>query len=84
VSALLLAPLLGACNYDPALRPGTWLPTGVNDANLAAMVANPADLYGNRGSPYSRGSAAAPAVNRLLTDKVKMLNSTATSSIGGS
>jgi len=78
VLTLLLSPFLGACNYDPALRPGTWLPSGVNDANLAAMVANPADLYGNPGSRYSRGSAAAPAVNRLLTDKVKALDPTST------
>ena len=82
VLALLLPPLLSACDYDPALRPGTWLPSGVNDANLAAMVANPADLYGNPGSRFSRGSAAAPAVNRLLNDKAKAINATSTTGGG--
>ena len=80
--ALVLTPFLSACGYDPALRPGTWLPSGVNDANLAAMVANPADLYGNPGSRLSRGSAAAPAVNRLLNDKVKTINTTSTTGGG--
>ena len=82
--ALLLACCLGVggCNYDPWQREGTWTPSGVNDANLAAMVANPADLYGNSGSGFSRGSAAAPAVDRLLTDKIKTLNVTSTT--GGS
>ncbi len=82
--AVLLASCLGVagCQYDPWQREGTWTPTGVNDANLAAMVANPADLYGNPGSPFSRGSAAVPAVDRLLTDQVRIPRSSTTTSIG--
>ena len=82
--ALLLSCCLGVggCNYDPWQREGTWTPSGVNDANLAAMVANPADLYGNAGSPFSRASAAAPAVDRLLTGKTKTLDIISTT--GGS
>ena len=84
-SALLLSCCLGVggCSYDPWQREGTWTPSGVNDANLAAMVATPADLYGNAGSPFSRGSAAAPAVDRLLTDQVKVFKNVTTSSVGG-
>ena len=83
--ALLLSCCLGVggCSYDPWQREGTWTPSGVNDANLAAMVANPADLYGNAGSPFSRASAASPAVDRLLTDQVKALKTTSVSG-GGS
>lgn len=83
--AVLLASCLGAggCQYDPWQREGTWTPTGVNEANLAAMVANPADLYGRPSPPFSRGSAAAPAVNRLLTDQVKQFKGAVTSSIAG-
>ena len=83
--AVLLACCLGVggCNYDPWHREGAWTPTGVNDANLAAMVANPADLYGNPGPSYTRGSAASPAVDRLLTDQVKQFKGAVTSSIAG-
>lgn len=83
--AVLLASCLGVagCQYDPWQREGTWTPTSVNDANLAAMVANPADLYGNPGSAFSRGSAAVPAVDRLLTDQVKIPKGSPTATIGG-
>jgi len=66
-SALLLAALAlaGCAQIDPFQREGIWKPAGVNDANLATMVANPADLA--RGREDARGAVRTPttAVERL-------------------
>ncbi len=68
-SALMLAAfaLAGCAQVDPYQREGIWKPVGANDANLATMVANPADL--SRGRADSRGSVRTPtaAVDRLWT-----------------
>jgi hypothetical protein len=55
--------------YDPYLRPGTWNPTGDNNANLRAMVTNPHDLVEGTGQGTSAGAEAAPPVTRLLAGK---------------
>lgn len=68
IGALLVA----GCNTDltdPFLRPGTYNPTGVNDANLRAMVANPHDLVEGAGTEASTGAEAAPPVARVLAGK---------------
>jgi len=51
VAALLLGTLaLAGCNkIDPYQREGVWRPSTANDDNLAAMVADPADLTRGRG-----------------------------------
>ena len=54
-------------------RPGTWKPTGANDANLQAMVADPQDLSSGRGMLTNRASGPARAVTRLLTDRRRAL-----------
>jgi hypothetical protein len=71
--ALLL--LAGCDTTDPQLRTdGVWVPTGVNDANLAAEIANPSDLVvGQSGGAGTDGHLAAAAVRRLRQDKVKAL-----------
>ena len=65
--------LVAGCNSpeltDPYLRPGTYNPTGVNDANLRAMVANPHDLVQGDGTGASTGAEAAPPVARMLAGK---------------
>jgi hypothetical protein len=64
--------LIAGCNYDPFdpyQRPGTWVPTGANDANLRAMVVNPNDLVQGTGEGVSSGAEAAPPVERVLTGK---------------
>jgi hypothetical protein len=65
--------LVAGCNTpdltDPSLRPGTYNPTGVNDANLRAMVANPHDLVEGTGPGASTGAEAAPPVARVLAGK---------------
>lgn len=72
VGWLLGAVLLSGCAYDltdPYQRPGTYRPTGDNDANLRVMVVNPADLTAGAGSATALGSEAAPPVARLLAGK---------------
>ena len=67
--ALLVAGCDTAALNDPYLRPGTYNPTGVNDANLRAMVANPHDLVQGEGTGVSVGAEAAPPVARMLAGK---------------
>lgn len=69
---LIGALLVAGCSYDltdPYQRPGTYNPTGVNDANLRAMVANPHDLVEGEGTGTSLGAEAAPPVARVLAGK---------------
>jgi type IV pilus biogenesis protein CpaD/CtpE len=46
---------------------------GTNEANIAVMVANPADLMQGRGQKTLDGPTAASPVLRLLTDHPKQL-----------
>jgi hypothetical protein len=64
---LPLALVAGGCiDPEPYNRPGTWQATGANDANLRAMIANPADLTrGAQPATASRGEAAAQAAALL-------------------
>jgi hypothetical protein len=74
VASCLLA-LLSGCEATRAFdRASAWHPLGINDANLAAMVVNPADLVHGRGTGDSDGQAAAAAVHRLRSDHVKPLS----------
>ena len=58
---------------DPYQRAGTWAPSHANEANLHAMVANPADLVHGRGDDTAIGQTAAAAVERLRVGKVRPL-----------
>lgn len=64
---------------DPFQREGTWQPENLNQANIAAMVANPHHLEHGVGDDSSPGEISAAAVRRLLTDHVKPLS---TSNVG--
>ena len=70
-SAALLAPvLLAGCGttgfVEPIDREGMWRPTGVNEANLRVMVADPAHLSrGVEADTPARGEPAALAARRL-------------------
>lgn len=69
---LMVALLVTGCAYDmsdPYQRPGTWNPTGDNDANLRVMVANPHDLVEGTGQSTSAGAEAGPPVARVLAGK---------------
>ena len=67
----LLALLSGCVGPDPYDFPHTWRPTGANDANLAVMAARPADLARGRGTAPTDAQAAAAAVDRLRSGRVK-------------
>jgi hypothetical protein len=66
----LAAPLvLGACKVpDASGADQVWAPKGINAANLAAMVANPADLVRGRGDTGPEHKLAAQAVLDLWTN----------------
>jgi len=73
-SAAILLGLLGGCeDRDPYHRTDVWYPSGVNAGNIAAMVANPADLISGHGTQRSDGKEAVTAVNHVWQDKPKPL-----------
>lgn len=82
-AALLAASGCAGLN-DPFERPGTWTPRGANDANLRAMIANPADLERGEGDPRGRGRQASNAIERLEDDKVNPLPDVRASNVGRS
>lgn len=81
---LAVSGLTGCTPFEesPYSRAGTWAPTGVNDANLRAMVADPADLALGQGSEHDLGAEAAPPVERLLTGHRPPLPTESASGIG--
>ena len=65
---------LAGCNaLEPYDKVGAWHPTAVNDANLALMAVNPADLVYGQGTKPADGIAAAAPIDRLRRDHVKPL-----------
>jgi hypothetical protein len=76
----VLALLSGCDALEPYNRADTWHPTGANEANLAAMAVNPADMVHGRGTTASDGMAAAAAIDRLRRDHVKPLPGSNTTS----
>lgn len=80
---LVLLAATGCSLPDPFDRPGTWRPTGANEANLRVMVANPADLRRGEDSAPADGNTAAAAVDRLRQGRVKPLPESAISRVGG-
>jgi hypothetical protein len=84
---LVLAPVLAGCTVppysDPFDRPGSWQPSGVNDANLRAMVAEPSHLQRGVGAQTDLGITAVPPVERLINGERPALPALQTRS-GGS
>lgn len=76
---------LAACqDTDPLTRDrGDWKPAGVNQDNLAAQVANPADLTAGVADDGGDANQAVMAVDRLKSDKVKAIEHVGLVSIGG-
>lgn len=79
-----LAPMLLAGCGDPYDRPGTWHATGVNEANLAAMTVDKANLVRGHEDPGSDALLDAAAVTRLYSDHAKPLREEATTNLPGS
>lgn len=73
LAILLLSVVAGCQDTDPVLRPDLWNPVGVNETNIAAMVAAPQDLVHGVDEPNADGVRAAAAVRRLETNHVKVL-----------
>ena len=68
-----LVVLAGCSSRDPYKRDDVWYPTGANAANLAAQVADPADLAGGRSDPRQSALAPVKSVNRIWEDNPKEL-----------
>ncbi len=68
-----MAAVAGCSQTDPVLTSRLWNPAGVNETNIAAMVASPSDLVRGVDEPGSDGIRAAVAVQRLETNRVKAL-----------
>jgi hypothetical protein len=84
---LLLALIAGGCTMtgNPMYRAGTWHPTGANEANLAAEVANPHDLVageGEMGVAETPGPLAVMPVEHLRSDTVKPLPDSSVNALG--
>lgn len=69
VLAAVAALSLAACTDDPFERPGTVAPRGFNDANLRAMVVDPAHLRRGLEANATRGDAGAKPVDQLRSGK---------------
>ena len=79
--AAAAAAALAACTDDPFERPGTVAPRGFNDANLRAMVVDPAHLSRGVGADMSRGDAGATPVDRLRAGKRAPLQTSSSTSV---
>lgn len=69
VIVVVLPVFLIACDTEPLDRPGTLRATGVNQANLQAMLVEPDHLQRGIGAEGSHGATGADAVERLLAGK---------------
>jgi hypothetical protein len=86
-----LVALAGCDQIDPLKRPYMWHATGINDQNIAAMAANPADLVHGRETNQRRVVVESDGVTRLwtgrslplLSDTPGASSSTSSSSGGG-
>ncbi|GBQ28771.1 CpaD family pilus assembly lipoprotein [Gluconacetobacter sacchari] len=69
----VLALLAGCAVLDPYRRPDAWHPSGANQANLAAMVADPRDLAHGQSAQGTDAEAPVLAIDRIRQDKPKRL-----------
>ena len=82
--AAVAAAFLAACTDDPFERPGTVAPRGFNDANLRAMVVDPAHLRRGVEATTTRGDAGAKPVDLLRSGKRAPLAGNVAATVGGS
>lgn len=73
---LVFVVLAGCTTVDPYRRPYAWHPVGANQANLAAMVADPRDLASGRSDRPDQATDAQAqvlAIEHVRQDKPKRL-----------
>jgi type IV pilus biogenesis protein CpaD/CtpE len=82
----VMATALVACdhNFDAVAKLNEVPFGGTNQANIAAMVANPSDLVHGRGRDDVSGWTATAPIQRLQTDHDKKLLNTGHTETGGS
>jgi hypothetical protein len=78
-ASLLAVLLLAGCDIN---RPGTWQASGVNDANLRAMLAEPAHAVRGVSARTERGQPASLAIRRLEQGRRQPLPDSRASQIG--
>jgi hypothetical protein len=84
-AAAVAASLLAACTNDPFERPGTVAPRGLNDANLRAMVVDPAHLRRGVDADTTRGDAGSKPVDLLRSgQRAPLAAVSGATTIGGS
>ncbi|MFW7266939.1 hypothetical protein ACMAUO_03090 [Gluconacetobacter sp. Hr-1-5] len=76
VLCCLLGLLVGCSSLEPYRKPYAWHPAGANQANLAAMVADPHDLARGQSGQETDAQAPVLAIERVREDKPKRLPST--------
>ena len=80
---LLLALPLAACGPgDDFARPGTWRPTGANEANLATMLVEPAHARAGVAARTERGQPGSHAIRLLEQDRRRPLPDSRAATIG--
>jgi type IV pilus biogenesis protein CpaD/CtpE len=82
---IALSGLLTACehNVDSVAKLNEIPFGGTNDVNIAAMVANPADLARGRGVLTTGGKPADAAIERLEGERAKPLQNPGSSATSG-
>lgn len=81
-SLFLLASLAGCAGGDDFSRAGTWRASGVNDANLRLMLAEPRDAARGRGATTERAQPGSLAITRLARDRRRPLPDSRAARIG--
>ena len=83
LAPLLLATGLMACGGPGDFeRPGTWRATGANEANLRAMLAEPAHAAQGAAAPTERAQPGSRAIRRLEEGRRAPLPDTRAARIG--
>lgn len=79
---LLVLLLAGCAATDDFRRPGTWQASGINDANLRAMLAEPGHAVRGVGARTERGQPASQAIRRLEQGRRQPLPDSRAAQIG--
>src|ERR1700733_3843063 len=83
IAAISLVALAGCSQTDPLTRSYMWQESGVNEHNIAAMAANPADLNRGRDAPKRGVAVESDRVERFWAGKpTPLLNSGSTGATG--